>query len=109
MVSYLVATLHLYTPLFEYCKFPILNTDPRDWTFDNKSPSILTHEKFLFEICPLLIIGNEHLISKVSPGLKLFLLALISSGPMVISRLCLQVNSSEPSVQSNSPSQIKDR
>ena len=59
---------------------------PWGWTFDDMSPFIFVHEKFLFEICPL-IVGKEHLISKLSPGLNLFLLAVISRGPMFTSEI----------------------
>jgi hypothetical protein len=61
-------------------------TVPWGWTFDDMSPFIFVHEKFLFEICPL-IVGKEHLISKLSPGLNLFLLAVISRGPMITSEI----------------------
>ena len=61
-------------------------TVPWGWTFDDMPPFIFVHEKFLFEICPL-IVGNEHLISKLSPGLNLFLLAVISRGPMITSEI----------------------
>ena len=59
---------------------------PWGWTFDDMFPFIFVHEKFLFDICPL-IVGKEHLISKLSPGLNLFLLALISRGPIIISKM----------------------